>query len=81
MGGLFKTPSVPGPDPKIAETQAKQEARIAEKEAATQRQIAASQRARRTGGLRLLFSQERENPMMGIATAMDELGTTTGRKT
>ena len=74
MGGLFKTPSVPGPDPKIAETQAKQEARIAEKEAATQRQIAASQRARRTGGLRLLFSQERMAAQNQSLGQQDQLG-------
>ena len=63
----FLSPSAPPPpDPKIAETQAKQEKRIEEQESTKQKQIAASSRARRTGGMRLLFSQERENPALGI---------------
>lgn len=73
MSGLFSSPKTPKPDPKIAETQAKQEARVTEQEATKQRQIAASSRARRTGGMRLLFSQERENPALGI-TGEDKLG-------
>lgn len=74
MGGLFSSPKAPAPDPKIAETQAKQEQRVAEQEATKQRQIAASSRARRTGGMRLLFSQQRENPALGIDTSSDKLG-------
>jgi hypothetical protein len=73
MSGLFSSPSPPPPDPKIAETQEKQEKRVAEQEATKQRQIAASSRARRTGGMRLLFSQERENPALGIG-GEDKLG-------
>lgn len=73
MSGMFSSPSPPPPDPKIAETQAKQEKRIEEQEATKQKQIAASSRARRTGGMRLLFSQERENPALGIP-GEDKLG-------
>jgi hypothetical protein len=73
MSGMFSSPSPPPPDPKVAEAQAKQEKRIEEQEATKQRQIAASSRARRTGGMRLLFSQDRENPALGIPSE-DKLG-------
>lgn len=72
MSSLF-TSKPPAPDPMIAETQAKQEKRLTEIESTKQRQIAAASRARRTGGLRLLFSQQRDNPALGIS-GEDKLG-------
>jgi len=72
MGGLFGGPSIPAPppaptpDPAIAENQKKQEERLAAQEQAQQKRLQATKRARQTGGMRLLFSQERQNPMLGI---------------
>ncbi len=72
MGGLFGGPSIPAPappptpDPAIAENQKKQEERLAAQEKAQQQRLQATKRARQTGGMRLLFSQERQNPALGI---------------
>ena len=61
MGGLFSKPKTPAPDPAIAEAQKKQEERLAKQEAEQKRQIASRARARRTGGLRLLMSPDRQD--------------------
>jgi len=72
MGGLFGGPSIPAPppppepDPAIAANQKKQEERLASQEKAQQDRLRATKRARQTGGMRLLFSQERQNPALGI---------------
>jgi hypothetical protein len=72
MGGLFGGPSIPAPqpapepDPAIAANQKKQEERLAAQEKAQQDRLQATKRARQTGGMRLLFSQQRENPALGI---------------
>lgn len=66
MSGLMKTPSMPEPDPEIAETQARQEARVDEQERTKMAQIAARRRARQIGGRRLLLSSTRENAEKGI---------------
>jgi hypothetical protein len=72
MGGLFGGPSIPAPapppepDPAIAANQKKQEERLASQEKAQQDRLQATKRARQTGGMRLLFSQERQNPALGI---------------
>ncbi len=66
MGALVKTPSMPGPDPKVAEVQAKQEAQLDQQEREKMAQIAARQRARRVGGRRMLLSPMRENAETGI---------------
>ena len=74
MGGLFSSPSIPAPppaptpDPAVAENQKKQEERLAAQEQAQQKRLQATKRARQTGGMRLLFSQERQNPMLGITS-------------
>ena len=89
MGGIvravtsiFRPPKPPRPDPRIAESQArqeallaKQEARTLEREKAEARKLSARKRARRTGGLRLLLAGDRDNAMTGID---DELKTTLG---
>ncbi len=67
MGGLFGGPSIPAPppppapDPAIAENQKKQEERLKAQEKAQQDRLQATKRARQTGGMRLLFSQERQS--------------------
>jgi hypothetical protein len=72
MGGLFSSPSIPAaapppePDPAIAANQKKQEERLTAQEKAQQDRLQATKRARQTGGMRLLFSQERQNPALGI---------------
>ena len=72
MGGLFGGPSIPAPppppepDPAIAANQKKQEERLKAQEKAQQDRLQATKRARQTGGMRLLFSQERQNPALGI---------------
>lgn len=72
MGGLFGGPSIPAPapapepDPAIAANQKKQEERLTAQEKAQQDRIQATKRARQTGGMRLLFSQDRQNPALGI---------------
>ena len=58
MSNLFKV-DMPPPDPKIAEIQEKQEARIEQDEISKRKQLAAKQRARRTGGQRMLLSSDR----------------------
>jgi hypothetical protein len=74
MGALFGSPSVPAPppppapDPAIAENQRKQEERLAAQERAQQQRLQATKRARQSGGMRLLFSPDRQNPMLGITT-------------
>ena len=74
MGGLFGGPSIPAPapppepDPAIAANQKKQEERLAAQEQSQQKRLQATKRARQTGGMRLLFSQERQNPMLGITS-------------
>lgn len=74
MGGLFGGPSIPAPapapepDPAIAANQKKQEERLAAQEQTQQKRLQATKRSRQTGGMRLLFSQERQNPMLGITS-------------
>jgi len=77
MGGILSKPKTPAPDPSIAESQQKQEEVLAKQEArATQRQgeearkTNASRRARRSGGLRLLMSQDRDNAQLGLTDTL-----------
>jgi hypothetical protein len=86
MGGLFGGPSIPAPppppepDPAIAANQKKQEERIAAKEKSEQDRLQAAKRVRQRGGMRLLFSPERENPALGItADSLGSGGTNTTR--
>jgi hypothetical protein len=44
----------------------KPEERLAAQEKSQQDRLQATKRARQTGGMRLLFSQERQNPALGI---------------
>lgn len=59
MGGIFSSPKPPAPDPKIAETQNRAEQRAEAQTQQEQAKAAASQRVRRTGGIRMLMSPER----------------------
>jgi len=78
MAALFGSKaSKPAPIPVAAtKTQDKQEERLAkqekraeEEEATKQRKIAASQRARRTGGMRMLLA-DREDAQTGLKTTL-----------
>lgn len=60
MGGIFSTPKSPAPDPAIAEAQKRQEARATSQEQQERARLAGSQRARRTGGIRMLMSPMRQ---------------------
>lgn len=66
MGSLFSTPKAPAPDPELKKAQERQEARLEEQEAQKMRAISARQRARRTGGMRMLLSTERDVPQTGV---------------
>ena len=66
MGSLFKTPSAPAPDPELKVAQERQEAWLEAEERQKKLQIAARQRARRTGGQRLLLSPVRADAEKGI---------------
>lgn len=66
MGMLFKTPKPPAPDPELKAAQDRQEERLEEQEAQKMRAISARRRARRTGGMRLLLSTERDVPQTGV---------------
>ena len=66
MGMLFKTPKPPAPDPELKAAQDRQEERLEAQEAQKMRAISARRRARRTGGMRLLLSTERDVPQTGV---------------
>tara|TARA_B100000768_G_scaffold181767_2_gene206312 strand:- start:14464 stop:14712 length:249 start_codon:yes stop_codon:yes gene_type:complete len=73
MGGLFggsKPP--PGPSKEEIEKQEDREERAEAGESREKRKIASKARSRRSGGNRLLMSQERDNPALG-----NEMGDTT----
>jgi|TARA_R110001599_G_scaffold45300_1_gene134014 hypothetical protein len=72
MGGLFGGGKPSGPSAGEIAAQRRQEARLLKQEkradaqeASKQRQISAGQRARRTGGLRMLLAQ-REDAQAGL---------------
>jgi len=70
MGGIFSKPKAPAPDPSIKEAQDKQQARLDRQETEQKAQIAARRRTRRTGGLRLLMSPERQDQAGGQSTKL-----------
>ena len=77
MGGLFggsKPP--PGPSAEEREAQAQREARAESAEAKEKRSMASRSRSRRTGGNRLLMTQDRDNPALGNETTQSTLGPT-----
>lgn len=65
MSNLFKV-KTPAPDPRIAELQAEQEARLKADETERRKQIQARGKARRTGGMRSLISMSREDAQAGL---------------
>jgi hypothetical protein len=73
MSNLFKTPKMPTPQqvaPEVVEAQKRQEERLQAQEEAQMRQIAARKRARRSGGMRMLLSKERENAQTGVKSTL-----------
>jgi hypothetical protein len=75
MGGLFggsKPP--PGPSQEELDRQKQREDRAEAGEAKEKRRIASRSRSRRTGGQRLLMTQDRENPAMGNEMDQATLG-------
>ena len=78
MSGLFKTPKYT-PPPEVAKTDKALDEREARADAAEKRELkktSASLRARRRGG-RLLYSQDRPIPQLGVGTTLS--GTTSVR--
>tara|TARA_R100001163_G_scaffold30902_1_gene24253 strand:+ start:706 stop:942 length:237 start_codon:yes stop_codon:yes gene_type:complete len=76
MSGIF-SPKTPKPDPEIKESQLRQEELLKKREAKeaaaeveNRRSISARARARRTGGMRLLLSTQRDNPATGLRTTL-----------
>ena len=77
MGGIFggsKPP--PGPSAEEREAQAQREERAEAGEATEKRRMASKSRSRRTGGNRLLMTQDRDNPALGNETTQSTLGPT-----
>ena len=77
MGGLFggsKPP--PGPSKEDLDAQKQRENRAEAGEAKEKRSIASRSRSRRTGGNRLLMTQDRDNPALGNETTQSTLGPT-----
>ena len=60
MGGIFSSPKPPAPDPAIKEAQDRQEARATAQTREEQARAAATRRARRSGGIRMLMSSARQ---------------------
>jgi hypothetical protein len=76
MGGLFKKPKIvmPAPQeiaPETVAAQERQEQRIEAQETREQARLAASRRARRRGGQRMLLSMEREDARLGIPSELE----------
>ena len=66
MGSLFNPPKIPKVDTSEADAAlAKREASVEAKERSELRKLSASKRARRRGG-RLLYSQDRLIPQLGV---------------
>jgi len=77
MGGIFggsKPP--PGPSKEEKEQQEQREERAEAGEAREKRSMASRSRSRRTGGNRLLMTQDRDNPALGNETTQSTLGPT-----
>lgn len=77
MGGVLSSPKPPAPDPAIAASQkkqeeilAKQEQRAEAQEASQSRRLSASARARRTGGIRMLLSPDRDDAQTGLSDTL-----------
>ena len=79
---LFSGPKAPEPDPSIAKSQKRQEEildrqekRAEQEKISENKKIQRRSKRRRTGGLRMLLSSSRANPIEGIS---DELKNTLG---
>tara|TARA_B100001029_G_C14873579_1_gene345957 strand:+ start:127 stop:375 length:249 start_codon:yes stop_codon:yes gene_type:complete len=75
MGGIFggsKPP--PGPTQAELDAQAQREERAKSRESEEARKLSSRSRSRRTGGQRLLMSQDRENPALGNEMNKTTLG-------
>ena len=57
MGGLFKKPKAPEPDPKIEENIREQEVQAEQERVTTGKKLAAQARSRTRGGTRRLMAQ------------------------
>ena len=70
MSGLIRTPKAPAPDPELVAAQERQSKMLEEQERQKRAQIAARQRARGSGGYRMLLSKTREDAEQGIKTTL-----------
>jgi len=74
MGFLMSRPRAPAPAsvaPETVAAQERQEQRIESEERRQKAQMAASIRARRRGGQRMLLSSDRDEPRLGITSNMN----------
>ena len=76
MGGLLpgRSKAPPGPSREELEAQEQREERAEAGEATEKRRMASKSRSRRTGGNRLLMTQDRENPALGNEMDQATLG-------
>jgi hypothetical protein len=75
MGGLFGGSKPPaGPSKEELDAQQEREDRADAGEAREKRKLSARARSRRTGGQRLLMTQDRENPALGNEMEKTTLG-------
>lgn len=74
MGGIFGGGGPKGPSKEELERQEQREDRAEAQEAREKRKLASRSRSRRTGGQRLLMSQDRDNPALGNQTEQRTLG-------
>lgn len=72
MGGLFKSPRIPGPDPSIAENARLERDRLRSEKTSTNKQISSRRKARR-GGNRMLL-----NALHGGTAGTNEMADMTG---
>ena len=74
MSGLFGGSKPSGPSQEELDAQNQAEERVTKKENAEVRKLSARSRSRRTGGQRLLMTQDRENPALGNEMEKTTLG-------
>ena len=70
MSKVFSKPKAPKPDRSVLDAQARQELRAEQQARAEGMRAAAGRRARRTGGIRMLMSPDRQEGPAGQKTKL-----------